>query len=149
MKQVIKNTVLCLILAPIAYFVSDWFPDIDLMITIPGIIVHRSAITHSFLIVFVFMLLSARFGTIVFRIVTLCAAIGLAEHLLLDMFPNKWHGYALIHVPFYGRTNGVLSFIWLAFNVFIAFRCVFIRIEQGKSVSFKDILLKRSKRENK
>ena len=114
-----------LILAPAAFFVSYWFPDIDLIITIPGIIVHRSMITHSFLIVFIFARLLAHKEGWVYSIVIFCAASGLALHLIPDMFPNSWRGYALIHVPLYGKINGIPSFIWLLFCVIVGFRYIF------------------------
>ena len=108
----IKNILTVIILSPIAFFISLYFPDIDLIITIPGLIVHRSMITHSYLIVFIFARLLEHDETWVYRTVISCAAFGLACHLVPDMFPNSWRGYALIHIPLYGKINGIFSFIW-------------------------------------
>ena len=82
-----------------------------------------SSFTHSALVVLATSLLSARLGSEVRRLVTCGAAIGLALHLVPDMFPEDWTGYALIHVPLLGKLTwvplegnwfpGAFSFCWL------------------------------------
>ena len=103
----------------------------DQTIAIPGLIVHRSAITHSALVVLAISLSSARLGPEVRRLVTSGAAVGLALHLVPDMLPEGWTGYALIHVPLLGKLSwvpfggdwfpGVFSFCWLGANAVSGF----------------------------
>lgn len=98
----------------------------DQNISIPGLLVHRSAITHSALIVLAVSVLASRLGSDIRRLVTYGAAIGLALHLVTDMFPKAWTGYALVYVPVLGRLTwvpfdgnwfpGVFSFCWFGAN---------------------------------
>lgn len=37
-------------------------------------------------------------------------------HLCFDLFPVSWTGFALIAIPFYGRTTALLSWLWIAGN---------------------------------
>jgi hypothetical protein len=45
---------------------------------------------------------------------------GYAVHLVFDMWPQSWHGIALIHVVGHIRLWAILSFIWLGLGVVAA-----------------------------
>lgn len=77
-------------------------PDIDLFT--PGL-KHRSALTHSVLVPW---LMTATNYPSVFG----GLAIGMAIHMLADLFPKAWMGGALIKLPFFG-SMGRLSPFWL------------------------------------
>ena len=102
------------------------FPDWDQVISIPLVIQHRSMITHSCLLVFLVAGIP-RYG----RKMAWGAAIGLAIHLVSDMFPKAWKGFAFIHIPLFGRLTWIpfdgdliptiFSFLWLGGNVLAGF----------------------------
>ena len=83
-------------------------------------------ITHSCLWVLLFAWIP-RYG----GVIAMCAAIGMAFHLVPDMFPDKWHGFAFIYIPFLGRLTWlpfdgdwiptIFSFLWLGGNVLMGF----------------------------
>ena len=84
-------------------------------------IVHRNIIFHSALIVFICWLVTTSLGNPICSFVTTGAAIGLAYHLLCDVFPLRARGnFSRIHYtneslsPFWSR-------VWLILNVFIGF----------------------------
>ncbi|PJE78661.1 hypothetical protein CI610_02398 [invertebrate metagenome] len=81
------------------------FPDVDLYTF--GL-KHRSAITHSMLA----PLLTALTG---YPLVAAGLSMGMAIHILADVFPKAWTGGALIKAPIYGSI-GKLSPVWLAAN---------------------------------
>lgn len=99
------------------------FPDWDqTVLRIPFIIEHRSAITHSCLLVALVSRIP-QYG----RAMAWGAALGLAVHLFDDMFPASWHGMSFIYFPVIGRLTWipldgnliptVLSFLWLGANM--------------------------------
>ncbi|MDD7805516.1 MAG: hypothetical protein PUP46_08155 [Endozoicomonas sp. (ex Botrylloides leachii)] len=81
------------------------FPDIDLFT--PGL-KHRSAITHSVLLPWLMTLVG-------YPAIVSGLAMGMAIHMLADIFPKAWIGGALIKMPFFGSL-GRLSPFWLMFN---------------------------------
>ena len=122
------SSIVGLILGVVAFFFALGFPDWDLnILRVSGIIVHRSLITHSALVVVLVALVTSVFGRDICGIATLGAAIGLACHLVPDMFPEAWRGFAFIYIPFLGRLTWIpldgdwiptiFSFLWLGGNV--------------------------------
>lgn len=88
-------------------------------------------ITHSALIVFLVCLITRPLGRDVCSMASWGAAIGLAAHLLPDMFPSEWTGFAFIYVPILGRLHWIpldgnwipiiFSFSWLGLSVLMGF----------------------------
>ena len=58
----VLKAALGLVLAVPAGWLAYKFPDMDQTVSIPGLLVHRSAITHSALVVLAMSILSARLG---------------------------------------------------------------------------------------
>ena len=112
--------------AVIAYFIGKFFPDLDLHEKLhfnPNLpwMVHRNFLFHSALIVFVLWLLTSPFDNPICFFVTTGAAIGLARHLLNDVFPLQSRGnFSRIHYtnkslnPFWSR-------VWLVSNALLGF----------------------------
>jgi len=88
--------------------VGAMFPDIDQRLPF---VPHRSALTHSALIP---LLMAIR----VPMIAGLFAG-GIAVHLLADLFPAGWAGYALIKVPFFGPLGPDGSWWFLLLNALV------------------------------
>lgn len=89
----------------LSMFLGIRFPDIDLFTY--GL-KHRSAVTHSFLLPFLLTMTGypSIFGGL---------AMGMAIHILADVFPKAWVGGALVKMPLLGSL-GKLSPFWLMFN---------------------------------
>jgi hypothetical protein len=107
------------------------FPDLDLKLSqlpLLGFMLHRSIITHGFVLpLLVFLLVEAK-DTV--RPFILGLNLSLAAHFCFDLFPNAWLGYSLIYVPFYGRTSPVFSWLWLTTSVLI---CLYLAIKLVKT----------------
>ncbi len=81
------------------------FPDVDLFTL--GL-KHRSAITHSLLLPWLLTLTG-------YPSVVAGLAMGMAIHILADVFPKAWIGGALVKMPLFGSL-GKLSPFWLMAN---------------------------------
>jgi predicted signal transduction protein with EAL and GGDEF domain len=108
-------------------------PDIDnrLQGLIPSwLLLHRSILTHGCLLsLLLFWPARRREGAEPsFRLFALGLSLALAVHLCFDFFPRGWVGFALIHVPVYGRTTALFSQVWLILSVvaclYVGFRLV-------------------------
>ena len=44
-------------------------------------------------------------------------SLAFAVHLCFDFFPRGWTGFALIHIPWYGRTTALFSQAWILLSV--------------------------------
>ena len=126
------SSIVGLIIGIVAFYFALDFPDLDLtVLKVPHIIVHRSLITHSCLVVLLIAGITSVFGRGICGFATLGAAIGLSCHLVPDMFPKTWHGFAFIYIPFLGRLTWIpldgdwipkiFSFLWLGGNVLSGF----------------------------
>ena len=107
------------------------YPDIDQKI---GFLVHRSILTHSLLLAVIALLWVQVRNEIVTRLFVAGLSLSIAIHLSFDMFPKRWIGYALIHIPMYGWTNAVFSWVWLAINVALGMYLVLALISTGFEV---------------
>ncbi len=100
--------------------VGLWFPDIDQ--TVP-LLDHRSVVTHSVLPA----LLAALWLP---RALAAGIAMGVAVTLTADLFPERWVGFATIHLPLFGSIAGA-SPVWLGLNAVaamaVAHRCAGLR----------------------
>ncbi len=83
-------------------------PDLDQWLPLT----HRSALTHSVLILVPLMSGS--------RGVAAGVALGLGFHLAADCFPRAMVGYATVKWPFVGSIGAGWSYAWLATNSLVA-----------------------------
>ena len=44
-------------------------------------------------------------------------SLSVAAHLSFDLFPIAWTGFALIHIPEYGETFLLASWLWIALSI--------------------------------
>jgi hypothetical protein len=89
-------------------------PDADRVFTL--FLVHRSILTHSFLLP-LGLSLFARGRERWLALGSAGLAFAVAVHLSFDLFPRQWYGYALIHAPLVGRLNTALSVLWIAGSI--------------------------------
>ncbi|PYS75987.1 MAG: hypothetical protein DMF66_17220 [Acidobacteria bacterium] len=108
-------------------------PDVDsrLQGSIPSwLLLHRSILTHGCIVpLLLFWLARRRVGTAPsFLLFAVGLSLALAVHLCFDFFPRGWVGFALIHVPVYGRTTALFSQIWIILSIvvclYVGFRLV-------------------------
>jgi len=96
------------------------FADVDIVFKF---LTHRSALTHSFLpplgAFFIYKSLKEQKDWV--RFVLIGLSLGMIIHLSFDVFPVGWRGAALIHFPFFGRTNAAFSILWLGLSMIACF----------------------------
>ena len=108
------HIILAILLAGIGLFCGAILPDTDQVIPL---LIHRSVLTHGFLIPLGLCLLAERRSALRLFVIGVCAAS--AVHLAYDLFPRAWSGYALVTVPFVGRTSSIFSWLWLALSLVV------------------------------
>jgi hypothetical protein len=108
-------------------------PDIDsrLQGLVPSwLLLHRSILTHGCLPSLLLFWLARRRGSAApsFRLFAIGLSLALAVHLCFDFFPRGWVGFALIHIPVYGRTTAPFSQVWIILSIvaclYVGFRLV-------------------------
>ena len=98
------------------YAFGDWFPDIDQK---TGLLLHRSILTHGFLLLILIFAIAFPFQLVSLRWFALGSNLGIAVHLIFDLFPKGWSGFALISVPTHGWTAPWFSWIWIAVSIVV------------------------------
>lgn len=98
-------------------------PDVDQNGWKP-LLLHRSILTHSALLpLLLFVLLRPVLFrhplSVAGRLFLIGLSFSLAIHLCFDMYPTRWWGFALIHIPFNGWTTPGFSKNWLLGTVAI------------------------------
>lgn len=81
---------------------------------------HRSILTHNGLLVLLLFWWTQRQSEPQRTADRLCGigfCVANAVHLSFDLFPRRWSGPALIHVPAYGETSALFSQVWLFLSV--------------------------------
>ena len=104
-----KRLVLVLLVAFVTVSIPDWDQY-------TGILLHRSAITHSLLIPFLIDSLSSKYSDKKYPIIISAIYFAFLVHLSGDLFPKSWRGFALISFPLIGWI-GMLSPLWIIANI--------------------------------
>src|SRR2546423_1551984 len=119
------------------------FPDIDnrLQWLIPSwVLLHRSILTHGLLAsLLLFWLVRSRGDAWPsLRLFVIGVSLAFAVHLCFDFFPRGWVGFALIHIPVYGRTTALFSQAWIILSIvaclYVGFRLVRNVVESVLSI---------------
>ena len=114
------------------------FPDIDnrLQGLIPSwLLLHRSILTHGLLAPLLLFWLARRRGDAVpsFRLFAVGLSLAFAVHLCFDFFPRGWVGFALIHIPVYGRTTALFSQSWIILSIVVCLYVGFRVVKEAKN----------------
>jgi len=96
--------------------------DIDLKV---NFLVHRSIVTHGFLLISFLYCFARNKENPLLRLFTAGVSLASAVHLCFDLFPKAWIGFALIHIPGYGRTSPVFSWLWIAVSIVV---CLYLAL---------------------
>lgn len=82
-------------------------------------LLHRSIVTHGLLFPAIAWGLAVYLHHARLRMFAIGLGIAMAVHFCFDLYPVAWTGYALIHVPGYGRTSVMFSWTWLSVSALI------------------------------
>src|SRR5215212_4286239 len=109
------------------------FPDVDgrLKWLIPTwLLLHRSILTHGLIASLLLFLAVRRRGGegTALRLFVIGVSLAVAVHLCFDFFPRGWAGFALIHVPVYGRTTALFSQTWLILSILSCLYAAFLLV---------------------
>ncbi|HEX7175709.1 MAG TPA: hypothetical protein VF240_10660 [Pyrinomonadaceae bacterium] len=109
------------------------FPDVDLRLQglIPSrVLLHRSILTHGLIAsVMLFWLIRSRRDAVpAHRLFVVGVSLAVAVHLCFDFFPRGWSGFALIHIPIYGRTTALFSQSWLILSIILCLYVAFLLV---------------------
>jgi len=102
-------------------------PDKDLE---TSYLVHRSILTHGCLLPALFFWLARKRGHAV-RLFAIGVSLSSAVHLCFDLFPRAWIGFALIHIPLYGRTTAAFSWLWIASSIAVCLYLAFALVKNA------------------
>lgn len=96
----------------------------------PSMLLHRSILTHGLIIsLLLFLWLRKRGGkTSSLRFFMIGLSLALAVHLCFDFFPRGWVGFALIHIPFYGRATAIFSQAWIILSIVMCLYLAFLML---------------------
>jgi hypothetical protein len=103
-------------------------PDLDLR---ASFLVHRSIVTHGLLLPALSYWVARRWERAASHLFAIGVALSTAVHLCFDLFPRAWTGYALIHIPVYGRASPVLSWLWIAVSIVV---CMYLALVLVRSL---------------
>jgi hypothetical protein len=83
-------------------------------------LVHRSILTHGFLLSLLLLYLVRKQPPTVntgLRLFTIGFSLANSVHLCFDLFPRSWYMHALIHIPFVGWTSPLFSIVWIILSI--------------------------------
>jgi hypothetical protein len=98
------------------------FPDVDQRLPY---FLHRSVLTHGILVPLALFLVLRKATHPAPRWFAMGFCIATTVHLCFDLFPRAWWGYALIWVPFYGRTTPTFSWLWIVLGCVV---CLYLAL---------------------
>ena len=122
MKVLITGIILLLL----ALLLGLNLPDLDHQVQF---LVHRSILTHGFLVPLGLFLVVYKEKTASPRFLSMGFSLAAVTHLCFDLFPRAWIGFALIHIPFWGRSRSVFSWVWISLSIIICLYLTFVLIQ--------------------
>jgi len=114
-----------IILLLLALFLGLNLPDLDHQV---AFLVHRSIVTHGFLVPLGVFVVVYREKTASPRFFSMGFNLASVTHLCFDLFPRAWVGFALIHIPGWGRTSLMFSWVWISLSIIVCFYLTFVLI---------------------
>lgn len=100
-----------------AYFVGMKFPDWDFKMKLR----HRSILTHSPLILLIFIKVYEESPNEIFRYFIMGFSIALSLHFIFDLYPRGWGGGSLIKIPIFKYTCNIkTSKMILLFSIVVS-----------------------------
>ena len=110
-------------------------PDIDLWLRMPPFFEHRSLLTHGFIVPLCLFLSLQRntkpHNNQILRLFWTGFVLSVLVHLCFDLFPRRWYGYALVHVPLVRWTIPAFSMVWLSVSTLV---CLYLICRSLRSI---------------
>lgn len=94
--MIYKLNLLGFLLIVVAFFLGIKLPDWDFKLKLR----HRNVLTHSPFVTIIFITLYEIDTSYFFKYFIVGFSSAIAIHMLFDLFPRKWHGGALLKIPF-------------------------------------------------
>lgn len=96
-------------------------PDVDQRLPF---LTHRSLLTHGpwFALLAMWMAHKSKSQSAL-PLIACSFALGLVWHFSSDLFPKAWVGFALVHIPFWGRLPQSASVFWLMGSLVVSTAC--------------------------
>lgn len=98
-------------------------PDLDQQLPF---LTHRSIITHGLLIPLGLAWAVNKEKVVSTRLLSMGFNIAIVIHLVFDLFPRAWTGFALIHILFWGRSSALFSWLWISISSIVCLYMTFI-----------------------
>ena len=96
-------------------------PDVDQRLPF---LTHRSLLTHGPWFALLAAWLTQKSGSrSAVPLIAGSFAIGLSFHFAADLFPKAWIGFALVHIPLWGRLPAAASVFWLIGSLVVSAAC--------------------------
>jgi hypothetical protein len=121
-----KTSITGLVLLLVALFLGLNLPDLDHHFKF---LVHRSLLTHGFLVPLGLFLAVYREKMSSSRFFSMGFCLASVTHLCFDLFPRAWAGFALIHIPWWGRTSALFSWLWISLSILVCLYLTFVLIK--------------------
>lgn len=119
-------------------FLGLSFPDTDFILF--PVLSHRSIITHSIIVpFFIYRYLKKKkgFDNQYTDLVYSGFLVGIGIHLIADLFPRAYMGYALIKLPFHISIGVIPTILWILLNIFFAFKIALdkVRVDLNQKIN--------------
>ena len=125
---------LAVFLTALGMVVGFWLPDLDLKLGLFGLLMHRSLLTHGWLVPLLCFWGIRKRALPILQPLAAGLSAAMAVHLCFDFFPQRWTGFALITIPLYGRTSPLFSQIWIALSIVICLYLLLRWIADGQTL---------------
>jgi len=143
--MIYKLNLLGFLLIVVAFFLGIKLPDWDFKLKLR----HRNILTHSPFVTVIFIALYETDTSYFFKYFIVGFSSAIAIHILFDLFPRKWHGGALLKIPFNGITcsKETTKLFFIATSLVSVFLAIFYMTDI-KLIFSIFIFVKKSKYEN-
>ena len=106
-------------------FIGLKLPDLDQSFYWRPLLVHRSLLTHSALLPLILFLtlkghVLGKKADPRLRLPLLGFLLATAVHFCFDLFPYRWTGYALVHIPLLGWVGAWSSAFWIGSGALVS-----------------------------
>ena len=122
--MIYKLNLLGFLLIVVAFFLGIKLPDWDFKLKLR----HRNILTHSPFVTVIFITLYETDTSYFFKYFIVGFSSAIAIHILFDLFPRKWHGGALLKIPFNGITcsKETTKLFFIATSLVSVFLAIFL-----------------------
>lgn len=126
------------VLVVLGFLIGAALPDLD---HYTPYLTHRSIVTHGAIIPSVLFVLAARAEQFIGRLFVVGLCVASAVQVAFALFPSRWEGAALLHIPVGGRVVAELTVVWLALSMVVCLYMAFYLLHDGFEVALTGAVL--------